>query len=403
MLFSKPSRAVGIDIGSHSVKAVQMSRGSGGRLRVDQAGYAVVDQGQMSADPVMAQASALSEAIRFIPLGQSLIVGALPGQNVVIRYPRLPQLAPAELARAVEKEAGQNIPYELSEVFLDWTPLEPITEGEEKKLKVLLVAAKHEMIDARVQVAQAAEVGLGVLSVDSLALADAADAAGLLNPGETVALVNLGASSTSIHFVKNGISNFIRDVNWGGRELIQAIAKAQRCDFAEAERQLIGFGKGESVIEEAVLPVEAPPPPPSAGSLLDPLDDELGQLGDLGGAPSAPPPPKAAERSMSSGIGEILTSPLNRLVVELRRSLDYYEHQLYEHPVDRLILSGGPAQFTTLPGMLSEELGIDRVEVANPGSGSLQFADERGVQRLHENPAVYMVALGLAARGMADL
>ena len=236
MAFAKPKRAIGLDIGTHSVKAVQMSR-SGGRLYVDEVGYELIDREQVNADPVMAHANAVREAMRGMPSGQCYVVAAMPGQTAVIRYPRLSGADRDNLAAAVEREAGQNIPYELNDVLLDWTLLAEVEEAGEQQLKVLLVAAKHEVIDSRLQILDGAEVQCAVLGVDSLALADAAEACGILHEGETVALVHVGLSSSSIHFVKDGVSNFIRDVNWGGRELIQAIAKERRCDFAEAERQ----------------------------------------------------------------------------------------------------------------------------------------------------------------------
>lgn len=70
------------------------------------------------------------------------------------------------------------------------------------------------MIESRVQIASEAEINYAVLGVDSLALADAAEGCDFLRVGESVALINLGASNTSIHFIKDGKSNFIRDVNW---------------------------------------------------------------------------------------------------------------------------------------------------------------------------------------------
>src|SRR5690606_39002522 len=160
-------------------------------------------------------------------------------------------------------------------------------------------------------------------SVDSLALADAAESCQFLRPGETVALINIGASSVSVHFTKDGISNFIRDVSWGARELIQAIAKGRRCDFGEAERLLRSAGTEESM-----------PPPPVAeepphmevhhddggsASLLDPLAEELT---DLGPAPTTTAP-AAAEKDLN----DLLALPISRLVSEIRRSFDYYEHQ----------------------------------------------------------------------------
>ncbi len=391
------------------MKAVQMSK-SGGRLRVDQTGYALVDRNQLNVDPIAAQAEAVRESLRMLNLNQSLAVGALPGQNVVIRYPRLADMPESKLDSAIEAEAGQNIPYELSEVFLDWTLLDKITDNDETLLRVLLVAAKHEVIESRVQIADMAEVEYSMLSVDSLALADAAEGCDFLRVGESVALVNLGASTTSVHFIKDGISSFIRDVSWGGRELIQAIAKGRHVEYGEAEMLLLQGDPEEEVSEAAQQPApEADQAPQSnlselGGSLLDPLDEELGDLGidDLGG-PSSPAPGTMGAQESEKGLQELLSSPLSRLVNEVRRSFDYYEQQLYERPVDRLILSGGVGQLPSLPDTLAEELGLEQVEVANPLSSALLMGHESGLRDLHERPAQFMVAIGLAARGAAEL
>ncbi len=415
MLFSKPTKAAGIDIGSHSVKVVLASK-AGGRLRIENVGYALVDRNQMNVDPISAQAEALRSALRFIPLAQCLCVGALPGQTVVIRYPRLAEMPKDRLAEAIEAEAGQNIPYDLSEVSLDWTPLLTVNEGDKTLTKVLLVAAKHEVIESRVQVSDLAGVQYAILDVDSLALADAAECCGLLggpDQEETVALVNLGFSGTSIHFTKNGVSNFIRDVNWGGREIIQAVAKAQRCEFAEAERVVLDAAleapEADAPFEEAPEPEAAPAAAeaPQGPSLLDPLDDELGGLGDLG-SPSGEP--AAAERPADTGGGgskpglaSMIGTPLNRLVSEIRRSFDYYEQQLYEQPVSRIVLSGGTAHLPVLRETLMDELGVDEVVVADPTADGIAFADNASLNQLREHPAQFMIALGLAARGVAEL
>ncbi len=412
MLFSKPKKAIGLDVGTHSVKAVQMSR-SGGRLCVDEVGYALLDRAQVNADPEMAHANAIRDALRTMNTPQSAVVGALPGQTVVIRYPRISGVARDQLESAVEREAGQNIPYDLSEVFLDWALLDESQEGDEKQLRVLLVAAKHEIIDSRIQILETAEIQCAVLGVDSLALADAAEACDFLRVGETVAMINIGLTSASIHFIRDGLSNFIRDVNWGARELIQVIAKERRCDFEEAERILHAYEEeveqaaeepaeeeATTKTEEAVFGGDDPfgEVPSSGGSLLDPLDDELDGLSGSG-AGMRPAPSGTESRALS----EILVSPLNRMVSEIRRSFDFYEHQLYERPVDRIILSGGVAHLPVLASMLQEELGVDTVETADPTASAMFFGDEQSVAPLLEHPSQFMVAIGLAARGMADL
>jgi len=427
LLFTKPKKAIGLDIGTHAVKAIQMAR-SGKRLCVEEAGYALVDKNQVNNDPVQAHADAVREALRNMDVSLSAVVGGLQGQTVVIRYPRLPESAKERLAEAVQQEAGQNIPYDLDEVMLDWTLLDEIVEGDQKQLKILLVAAKHEIIDSRVQIMDEAEVQCAVLTVDSLALADAAVACDFLRVGETVAMVNIGQSSVSIHFIRDGISNFIRDVNWGARELIQAIAKEYRCDFQEAENRLHEMSSQantgapvneKNVVSEEVTvyaeeedtssvvvsnenPFDDPFGEPSvaSGSLLDPLDDELGSHA----APTAPSSGSSVfSDSDDKDPVEVLGASLHRLVNEIRRSFDYYEHQLYERPVDRLVLSGGVAHIPLIAEVISGELGIEGVEVANPAQSALFLGDPLGLGDFRVNASKYMVAVGLAARGMADL
>ena len=447
MRFTKPTKVIGLDIGTHSIKTVLMTK-PGGKLRIEEIGYAPLDKAQVTVDPVAASAEAMREALQRMPTGQSLVVASLAGQTVVIRYPRLRDVSLDEIGRAVEAEASQNIPYDLSEVLLDWSLLEEENNGDETLIKVLLVAAKHEVIDARVQLIQAAEVECSILSVDSLALADAAEGCDFLRVGESVALINIGASSVSIHFTKDGVSNFIRDISWGAKEMIQAIAKFKRCNYEEAERFLINIdderdAEPERQVEDNSPLPDAPPELPSmnqasepdalappsiddplasdladplaadplaaetignasGSSLLDPLEDEIELLGATG--------PEASTESMASpgmtpdedGLDEVLALPISRLVAEIRRSFDYYEHQLYERPVERVILSGGAAHLSLFRDALVEDLGIEDVEIADPGKGAI-FINANGNEQFENHPAQFMVAVGLAARGSAEL
>ncbi len=78
MLFTKPKKAIGLDIGTHSIKAVQLCR-SGGRLFAEEVGYAQVDRNQVNADPVAAHADAVRECLRHLSVQQSCLVTGLPG------------------------------------------------------------------------------------------------------------------------------------------------------------------------------------------------------------------------------------------------------------------------------------------------------------------------------------
>ncbi len=440
-MFSKATRAVGIDVGSHSVKVVALSK-AGGRYRIEHAGLCPIDPAQLAEDPVEAQGAALREALRTVPLSRTIKVGALPGQTVVIRYPRLPDQADAELAQAMDREASRNLPFELSEVYVDWTVLDRTTEADERVVKTVLVAAKHELIDTRVQIADAAGIQFNMLSVDSLALADAAEGCDFLRVGETVALIDLGVTSTIIHFVRDGISSFYRDVNWGARELTQALMKTYRCDAAAAEQRLrdsvhatetapapdsgptgqparatmdafdeIGALDDLDSLDAPSSPSSAPDAPgaldaldasdDSGGSLLDPLEEEVGPGLARPLAPSRRPAP--VQQNQGPSQDETLHAPLSRLVTEVRRSFDYYEQQLYERPVDRVVLSGGVAHLPFVAEVLREELGFEQIEVADPSQSALLLGSDRNIAPLLAQPAQFMVAVGLAARGAAEL
>jgi len=444
--FRKPKYAIGLDLGSHSVKAVLMSR-SGGRLRIEQAAQFIVDRDQVNNDPTGAQAQAIREVLRGMPLNKAHVVGALPGQSVVIRYPRITGKVKDQLSDVVMREAKNNVPYDLNEVYLDWTVLDEIKGDTQNQIKILLVAAKQDVVQNLLQTYRAAEVACGALTVDTLALADAAEACDFLRVGETVVVMNIGASSTSLHFIKDSVSNFVREINWGTRDLVQAIAKDRRCAYDTALRQLEEFASVpihdaptlEKDLPEAIELTEADVLDTKTlvpggdqkeawnnASLLDPLDEELDSvlpsgtsLMQDGGSGFTPQKPEVERASafdpsgLSSGgvaglgiqrpLEEVLQPPLDRMLGEVRRSLDFYEHHLYEQPVNRVILTGGIAGFPLLRVLIQDELGIDDVETAKPDMSALMMGADARVGDLLQNPPQFMVAIGLAARGMADL
>lgn len=394
----------------------------GGRLRVDGAVQVLVDRNLLNSDPNEAQAQAVRETLREMPVSQCLVVSAMAGQTVVVRYPRLTVKGRESLDDAIRGEASHSIPYDLNDVFLDWHVLEETAEGDQRQVKMLLVAAKHEVIDARMQVLGASELQPGMLGVDSLALADAAEACDFLRVGETVALINVGLTSSCVHFVKDGASSFIREVNWGLREAVQAVAKDRRFTYEDALREMEEFKYVQEEVPEAsvaeMLEMEeeipmakeatkqfSKPSPLGDPSLLEPLEDELEDLPGAGRKLS-----DSDNGYMPAGGGvlvrpltEVLAGPLARMSAEFRRSFDFYEHQLYERPVDRIIVCGGGAMMTLLRETLQYELGVDSVEVAHPDDSALLLGAHSAVEDMLERPPQFMVAIGLAARGMADL
>lgn len=403
-MFAKPKRAVGVDLGSQSVKAVELVL-SGGWPAVSRAIKLSLDPFQMNADPMATQVAALRTINADLDQSITVFVAALSGQSVVIRYPRLPLMPPEEIPGAIEIEAAQNIPYEMNEITMDSIVLEEVTEEEQALLKVLLVAARRELVDARVAVLQQADISPHIISVDSLALTDAAELTGALGENDSVAIINIGAATTNIHFCRDGLSGFIRDISWGMSEIRIALQRAYRLEPAAAE-QMIELAGRQEVVGSAIQESSSPAEELLSSNPLDPLPGENVPED----AESVPPdfssieqPTVQTDTPSEEQLLSAVRSPVTRLVGEIRRSFDYYEQQLFERPVERVVLSGGGAEFPPLRTVLEEELNVDNIEVANPFGEHVRVAREDMATDMLDHPAQFIVALGLAGRGIALL
>ena len=319
-----------------------------------------VDPERHAIDPVAALSKATQDAVLDFDLARSVVVASLSGHSVVTRYLKLQKMPKEELGGAIEIEAGQSIPYDLSEVTMNYQILQDVTEDGQTLVKVLVVAARNEVIESRLEVLNQAGLAPHIMGVDSLALADACELASELKEDETLAIINLGASAVNIHFCRSGISSFMREIGWGGKEIATAIQRAFRVEARAAQR-----------IQEG----------------------------------TEQPPAATAEMGEPASMETVVRSPILRLVGEIRRSFDYYEQQLYEKSVDRILLTGGVAPYAPILDAVSRETGIEHIEVANPVKGKVEAleADGGAVKDLLAHPAQFAVVLGLAGRGAMAL
>jgi type IV pilus assembly protein PilM len=397
-MFAKPNTAIGIDLGTHSLKAVQLSKVGEG-ARVEKAAlmdFASDLSDEKRTEDIIRVLRAISSTFN---TKSAIMVAALPGEDTFIRYLRFPKMPPEELRSSIELEADQNLPYDLMELSIDSVVLEEMTEREETIMKVLLVAAKNDVIDQTLQLYRTVGLMPNLLGVTTLAIADAFEANAGFRADETVALVNVGASSTNIHFCRDGISNFTRDISRAGRDLTASIQKLMKVDFHKAEELKKNFGTGQAAdaVTEIVETMEMDNPAEGTEDIVG------GSAPDEGGDLDVTTEPmRQSSSDDATRIGNATRPALSRLIGEIRRSIDYYEKQLYEKSVDRLILSGGTAAFPGLDQSLADATGVP-VEIVNPVQSFIMEEGSPDVQDLLQNRAQFNVAVGLAARGIEAL
>ncbi len=360
-LFGKRA-SVGLDLGSHTLKAVEVVPQNGG-IRISRIATAPTPVGAV-VEGVATDAALLGPAIGAL-LGEAgirvkRVVTAVGGEAVIIRELKLPEMPEAELQRAVAFEAERYLPAGVQEVSRDFQVLGE--SGEEKQLDILLVAARKELVDRQLAPLHATGLSSSIMEVTSFSMVRAFESSpeqrdGSAGEGEAIVYVDLGAQSSDIIVMERDRLRLARNISIGGNALTQAIAETMDLEP----------GAAESLKErEAQLYLHGE----------QPSDVMLGRVHDA------------------------MLPVLNSIFTEVRRSMDFYTARSRGQSISKVVLSGGTAKLKNLAPYLSDELGVP-VEIGNP-FGSRQVDPSIPPDRLADVAPTMAVAVGLALRGARE-
>jgi type IV pilus assembly protein PilM len=358
---------VGLDIGSHEIKVVELAP-AGGRYRVIHLGSADTPPGAVKEGAVVEPQGlgvAIRQAVGKAGIKPGRVVSAVGGQAVIVRELKLPPMPEDELKQAARFEAERYIPYGVREVNMDFDIIGETTEENQRRIVVLLVAARREIVDKHVQALQAGGLAPYVLDVESFAVIRAleaqaqAPAPAQASGGAASVFVDLGAETSDIVITEGDQLRLTRNINIGGDGLTKAIATRLDMEFQSA---------AQVKAEKGIVVLEGEPAP----------DDRT-----------------------VMALHEAMLPILGDLATEVRRSMDYFQTRWRESRVGRVVLSGGTARLTNLDRFLSLELGVETVI----GDPFLQCeVGERvlpAAQRKQVGPAM-ATAVGLALRGTVE-
>ncbi len=347
--FRRDERFVGLDIGSSSIKMVEAIG--------EKDGCRLVSFGVSSLPPTAVQNNVVSDkeavvkAIRMLVQSNLVtatkVISAVPGRAVIIKKIQLPAQEEEELEANVEFEANTVIPESLENVNLDYQVLDYLDGG--KKMDVLLVAVKKEIINSYTEVIEAAGLTPVVMDVDYFALETMYETNYDPGPNTVDGLVHIGARYTSINVLKNGLSTFTGDIPVGGEAFTESLMQALQISYSQAETlKVTGLLEGKKTDNlESLLK-------PSCLSLADEIGRNLRLYGALGA----------------------------------------------EEGIDNIYLSGGTAKIPGLPQILGEKLNVP-VRLAEPFRG---FDLARNIDRdyLADLDLVLAVGAGLSIRRPGD-
>jgi type IV pilus assembly protein PilM len=234
MLWRKSKRLVGLDIGSSSVKAVELARRGTAyelvNLGIGPLGQDVVVEGSIM-DALMVS-SAIKKVVADNKIKIKGVATSVSGHSVIVKRITLSAEGAAEVAAAIPYEAQQHIPFDVADVNLSYQVMGPAPGGG---TEVMMVAAKREKILNHTNVlSQAGRVPV-VVDIDALALQNAFEVNYEPEPGALVALLNIGASTMNINIVRDGTPLFTRDVSVGGNQYTDTLQKELDLSFDDAE------------------------------------------------------------------------------------------------------------------------------------------------------------------------
>jgi type IV pilus assembly protein PilM len=347
-----------LDIGSSSVKAVELKQTKKGLVlvhfrMVPLPPEAIVDGAIMNSSAVV---DAITELVATEKIKNRDIATSVSGHSVIVKKIKLPQMTEQELDESIQWEAEQYIPFDITDVNLDVQILGP-DEQNVGQMEVLLVAAKKDMINDHMAVLQEAGLNPQVMDVDAFAIENMFEANyGMLDSG-TIVLANIGASSTNVNILRNGVSTFTRDISIGGAQFTEEIQKQLNVSHDEAESLKLG--------------------------------------GDLGA------PTETTEAVIPQEVGGIIRSVSESVAIEIQRSLDFFAATATDDKITKVYLMGGSSKVPGLPSVVEAKLGIP-TEIVNPFKSVMINEKNFNLAHISEVAPAAAVAVGLALRYVGD-
>jgi len=338
---------VGVDISSTAVKLLQLSR-SGNRYRVEHYAVeplppnAVVEKNIVEPEAV---GEAIKRAVARSGTRAKHAAAAVAGSAVITKViPMAADLEGDELEAQVELEAVNYVPYPIEEVNLDFEVLGPVP-GSNESVQILLAASRAENVEVRASALEMGGLTPRVMDVEAFAIENAfallADQLSAPKDG-LVALIDSGATMTTLNVLRNGRSLYSREQVFGGKQLTDEVMRRYSLSYEEA-----GLAKRQ-------------------GGLPDTYETE------------------------------VLEPFKEAMVQQVSRLLQFFYAGSEFNRVDQIVIAGGCAAISGIAEMVEEQLGVPTM-VANP-LAHMTLGSRVQAHALAQDAPALMIACGLALR-----
>ncbi|MFA5622945.1 MAG: type IV pilus assembly protein PilM [Candidatus Dojkabacteria bacterium] len=333
---------VGIDFGTHSVKAVEL-KNAGSTPELINLGSQLTPKGVINSEEKQDQkklADVLKKLYDDSKIRNRNVVMALPEFSVFTRFLEFPGVKKEELREAVFFEAKQYIPMSVNDVHMSFVT---IGFNEEKNApRVLLVAAPKKVIYIYTEIAKLADLDLVAIETESVAMGRAMYKA--TNKKDLV-MLDFGANSTDMSIMSEGYLVFSQSIAIGSDALTQAVVNKFNFEYSRAEEFKRNYGLTPNVLEGKIY------------SALSPIVESI--------------------------------------LMEVQRGIEFYKNKTTSASPTEYLLNGDGALLPGLSEFVSKSLGVT-AQIANPWVGI--SVDNKFKDIVARGGPSYSVAIGLALK-----
>jgi type IV pilus assembly protein PilM len=350
MLLGKKKCVAGLDVGSSSIKMVELD-GKANNVNLVSFGFENLP-GDTIVDGQIMELNVVSDVIQNVcsshQINADKVVTGVSGHSVIIKNIVLPPMSREELEESIDWHAEEHIPFDLSEVSLDYQ----VTAESPEAMHVLIAACKRDRIDNIRQAIQLSGRQPVIIDVDTFALQNCYEHNYQPGQNQIVALLNIGASTMNVNIVKGTRSLFTRDITVGGSQFTDVLQRNLGLSYQQAEAVKRGVTNAAEGLEE---------------KSIQPLMHNVTEL----------------------------------VANEIQKTLDFYKQTAEDSQavVQKVLISGGGSKLSGLAQDLSRRLELP-VEVLNPFRNINVDSSKFDPAYLNEIMPEMAVAVGLAMRGV---
>jgi type IV pilus assembly protein PilM len=324
--FQLTKNFIGIDIGTHSLKIAECQRAG---EKVTLLNYEIIRLPEILGANQTQNSQEISifirDTLKKTGIRTSDTVSEVSGPWTVARHLLMTDLADDEMREAIRWGSKADFPFALEEAIIDFYKLEVLKQEEgEAEAEIISAVATREIVEEQVTLLKGAGLKPLFISIPSFSLMQAYRVTQPAPWSETVAVIDLGNKSTQIIILKEGKLKFSREIAVAGDVFTQSLTGAYELE-----------GEREEIDEEVAERIKI----------------KIGLLGEKGAD-------SFIEGVPVDQVEKRLSSVMDRLFLEVERSLNYYKNQFKDYEMQRVLLTGGGSLLKGLPEALEKNLEI---------------------------------------------